>query len=138
MTECFMCGKECVLSMDQLQRSLLPKELLGPGEVSNVHDLVEDLRPICKKCNEFRKVVDAFFIALCEDAKLWEWYRSDSKSRGVWFPPQLVYNISLDRLRELYFEIMDVCEEAYRVSNDDEVRQNLRDEFNYAWRKRDA
>lgn len=127
-----MCGLE---NDDNLDRSPLPKELL---EFNEAGDLAEDLQPICKRCNDFRKIVDSHFVTLCEDAKLWEWYRSDSKRRGEYFPPTFVYNIPIERLRELYVVIFNICIDAYKISINEELRKQHRDEFNYEWRKKDA
>lgn len=129
--KCFMCDVETI---DGLERSPLPKELLDrapDGELS------EDLRPICKKCNDFRKIVDSHFITLCEDARLWEWYRSNSKRRGEYYPPKFVFNISSEKLLELYYLMMDLCEEADIIASNNILRKELEDELNYEWRKKD-
>ena len=131
MSICFMCGLE---NDDKLERSSLPKELM---DLNAAGDLAEDFQPICKKCNDFRKIVDSHFITLCEDAKLFEWYRSDSKKRGVYYPPTFIYNISIDRLIDLYYILLDVCEDAHRIVFDDKHRQDIEDELNYTWRKKD-
>lgn len=132
MSKCFMCGIE---TMDQLERSPLPKELM---ELDDANNLAEDLHPICKKCNDFRRIVDSHFITLCEDAKLFEWYRSDSKKRGEYFPPTFIYNIPIERLRELYYEILTICEEADKTASNNILRDERKEQFNYEWRKRDA
>lgn len=131
MNKCFMCGLE---NDDALERSPLPKELMDRNEVG---DLAEDLQPICKSCNDFRKIVDSHFITLCEDAKFWEWYRSDSKRRGEYFPPELIYNIDIITLKELYYLITDIVEEARQKSENKKARKDIEDELNYRWRKRD-
>jgi len=99
--------------------------------------LAEDFKTICDKCNEFRKIVDSHFVTFCEDAKLWEWYRSNSKRSGEYFPPEFVYNVPIERLLELYYLMLDIAETANVVSSNDVHRQELRDDFNYAWRKKD-
>ena len=131
MSKCFMCGLE---NDDKLERSSLPKELIEPNEAG---DLAEDFKTICDKCNEFRKIVDSHFVTFCEDAKLWEWYRSNSKRSGEYFPPEFVYNVPIERLLELYYLMLDIAETANVVSSNDVHRQELRDDFNYAWRKKD-
>lgn len=127
---CFMCG----IDVDgQVVRSPLPKELL---ELDPNGMLSEDLQPICKKCNTFRKVVDHNFVRLCEDARLFEWYRCKSKKSGEYFPPTFIYNIPVERLRELYYQLLDVCEEANRIASDDVHRKELEDNLNYEWRQK--
>ena len=135
MTEkCFVCGKERVESYDHLERSPFPKELMAPNEAG---DLAEDLQPICRDCNDFRKIVDSHFITFCEDAKLWEWYRSKSKKRGEYYPPTFIYNIPIETLKELYELIKEIALEAYKKSEDKQAREDIEDSLNYAWRKKD-
>jgi len=129
--KCFMCGRE---TDDQLVRSPLPKELL---ERDAIGQLAEEFHPICEDCNEFRRIVDSHFITLCEDAKLFEWYRATSKKRSEYFPSELVYNVDVDELTELYYTILGICEKAYRTSSNDKLREDKKGELNYEWRKKD-
>lgn len=132
MTEkCFVCGKE---NDDKLERSPLPKELLDRAPNG---DLAEDFKPICRECNDFRKMVDSHFITLCEDGKFLEWYRSNSKKRGEYFPPELVYNIDINTLKDLYNLIREIAEAAREKSEDKQARKDFEDELNYQWRKKD-
>jgi hypothetical protein len=131
MINCFMCGIEID---GQLTRTTLPKELLGKDEHGN---LSENPKPICQKCYYFKRVVDQNFTRLCEEGKLYELYRSKSKKRGEFFPTELVYNVDVEKLLELYYHILDICEIAYRISTDDAHRKAVEDELNYNWRKRD-
>lgn len=131
MSECFLCGKE---NNDQLSRSMIPRELLDRDDNGNI--IVKEY-PVCIKCNRFMRMIESTFIQLCEDARLFELYRANSTSRGVYFPSTLVYNVDVHRLRALYMTIFETCVEADRVASDDELRQQRRDEFNYNWRKKD-
>lgn len=129
--KCFMCGIE---TSDQLVRSPLPKELLDKGPDGQ---LLEDLQPICESCDNFKKNVDNNFVRLCEENRLFEWYRSNSKKRSEYFPPEFVYNIDVEELREFYYMILSMCEKAYRVASNDVARDNKRENLNYEWRKKD-
>lgn len=129
--KCFMCD----VDVDgELVRTTLPKEILGKDSDGN---LSEDFHPICQKCFYFKRIVDLNFVRLCEEAKLFEWYRANSKRKGEYFPSTLIYNVDIAKLRELYYYILDVCEAADRVASDDQHRTDLRDELNYMWRKKD-
>lgn len=132
MKTCFLCGIE---TTDDLVRSTLPKELIGKDENGNI---VEDFHPVCRKCYYFKRAVDINFINLCKDTKLFEWYRPRSKKQGDFFPAELVYNVDLDELRELYYAVLNVCEAADKVSCDEEHRKKTEDDLNYYWRKKDA
>jgi hypothetical protein len=132
MTKCFLCDVE---NNDKLTRSLIPRELLDKDDAGNI--IVTEY-PVCLKCNRFMKVVESNFIQLCTDARLFEWYRANSTSRGVYFPPTFVYNVDIHRLRELYMKIFEMCVEADKTASNDDLRQQRRDDFNYTWRKKDV
>jgi len=129
--KCFMCERDVD---GQLLRTTLPKELIGKDTDGNLFD---DNQPICSMCDDFKRAVDLNFINLCNDARLFEMYRADSKKRSDFFPSELIYNVDIEVLRELYYHILDTCEKAYKVASDDKHRQELRDGLNYAWRKKD-
>jgi hypothetical protein len=130
--KCFMCGKDVD---GNLLRATIPKEIFKEDDF---HVLIEDLHPICNECEKFRNDFDYEFIQLCYDMKLFEWYRAKSNKRGEFFPSQLVYNIDVRRIKNLYYTLMEICAEGYDVSLKDDLRQQREDELNYIWRKKDA
>lgn len=124
--KCFICGRD---TDDQLARGPMPKELLVNQE--------ETFLPVCMRCNDVRRNIDGTFIQLCMDTKMLEWFRSNSKKHSEYYPPTLIYNIPVERLRLLYKHIVEIAEEADNISNDVDKRKLIEDELNYEWRKKD-
>jgi hypothetical protein len=130
--ECYHCG---ILTDSELARSPMPKELLGKNDNG---DIVEDLKPFCRKCYYIQRAADLNFINLCNDAKFFEWYRATSRKRSEYFMPELVYNVDVEVLREIYLRLVELCFLADKVASDDTRRQEIIDNLNYVWRKRDV
>ena len=129
--ECYLCHVE---TDGHTTWTTLPKELLDKDENGNRFD---DPQPLCRKCYNFKRAVDTNFTNLCADTRLYELYRANSNKRGVFFPTELVYNVDKEKLRELYDLIINLCEVAENAASDDTRRQDIKDELNYEWRKKD-
>lgn len=93
--------------------------------------------PYCPSCYKLKATVDANFMILCRQAKVMEWYKSASSKKSFYYLSRWVFNIDMDRLRELYFQILMTCVDAERKSNDKDWRKWNEEQFNYEWRKRD-
>ena len=127
--KCFLCEQETAHPNDL--KFPIPPELYDPT------DNPEQV-PYCTRCYQLKGTLDANFMILLREAKIMEWYKSGSRKKSVYYLSRWVFNVDLDKLRDLYFRLLMTCIEADKKSNDKEWRQLNEEQFNYEWRKRDA
>ena len=127
--KCFLCERE----------DAHPNDLKYPipQELYDATDNPEQV-PFCTSCYRLKSTVDAGFIILAREAKIMEWYKSTSRKKSAYYLSRWVFNVDMDRLRDIYYLLLMLCVDADKKSNDKDWRKWNEEQFNYEWRKRDV